>query len=136
MGTSVTIQSVRDSTRLTFSDAADDSFTAALAGSHFSGQVTVSNCYGGPPSLLFDEMARDWKGWRNDKTWTALEGELALTASSDRLGHVALLVVMHDCWGAADWRLGATLHVEAGRLDELARLVRSAFGENGRSSPT
>ena len=127
MESSVTIKSAKDATRLIFSDAAGESFTAALESPHFSGRVVVSTYHSGPPSLLFDEMARDWQGWERKKEWAALEDELRLTASSDHTGHIELVVIMRDYSDPADWRLQATLELEAGQLEELARAVRRGF---------
>ena len=129
MEDSVSIQSVRDSARLTFSDVQGSSFTASLVSSHFSGRVVVSTYCSGSPSPLFEEMAREWRGWENAKTWAALEDELTLTATSDRIGHVTLLVIMRNYIDAANWRLEATLHLEAGQLTGLAQEVNGVFSE-------
>ena len=129
MEESISIQSVRDSTRLSFSDVDGDSFTASLISSHFSGRVVVSTYCSGPPSLLFEELAREWRGWENAKTWAALEDELTLAATSDRIGHVTLLVIMRNYTDAANWRLEADLHLEAGQLARLAQEVNRVFSE-------
>jgi hypothetical protein len=127
MDKSVTIQSAKDATRLSFSNAVGESFTAVLESSHFSGRVVVSTYHSGPPSLLFEKMAREWRGWEGKKEWTALEDELRLTASTDLTGHTELLVIMRDYSDPADSRLQATLQLEAGQLEELARAMTRVF---------
>ncbi len=124
---SATIKSARDATRLTFSYAAGESFTAALQSAHFSGRVVASSYHSGPPSLLFDDMAAHWRGWEQPKEWAALDDDLRLTATSDALGHIELEVIMRADSDPAGWRLQATLELPAGELDEIARLVRIVF---------
>ena len=123
----VAIKSSRDTTRLIFTDVTDDSFEALLEGLNFSGRTTVSLYMAGPPSGLFDEMARDWKGWKGTKTWAALEDELRIEASADSTGHVSLVVTIRDYNDPTNWRLKATLDLEAGQLPELAKAVAKAF---------
>jgi hypothetical protein len=127
MNPSVTIKSARDATRLTFSDAVGESFVASLESAHFQARVVVSIYVSGPPSLLFDEMAREWRGWEGKKEWAALEDELRITASSDRTGHVAVVIAMRNISDPPDWRLQATLELEAGQLEELASAMKKLF---------
>jgi hypothetical protein len=72
-------------------------------------------------------MARDWMGWQGTKTWAALEDELRIEASTDHTGHTSLVITMRDYSDPANWRLKATLELEAGQLLELAKAVRMAF---------
>jgi Family of unknown function (DUF6228) len=127
MEPSATIKSADDDTRMIFSDASGESFATVLESAQFSGRVLVSTYHSGPPSLLFEDMARQWQGWEGKKQWVALEDELRLTASSDLTGHIELTVVMRDYSGPADWRLQATLRLEAGQLEETARAVKKVF---------
>ena len=127
MEPSATIKSADDATRLIFFDASGESFTAALESAQFSGRVLVSTYHSGPPSLLFENMARQWRGWEGEKQWAALEDELRLTASSDLTGHIELTVAMRDYSSPADWGLRATLRLEAGQLEEMARAVKKVF---------
>lgn len=119
--------SSRGTTRLIFTEVTGDSFSAVLEGSNFSGRTTVSLYMAGPPSALFDEMARDWKGWKGTKTWAALEDELRLEASADSTGHISLVVTIRDYNDPAEWRLKATLDLEADQLPELAKSVAKAL---------
>jgi hypothetical protein len=127
MKPSVTIMSARDGTKLTFSDVTKNSFLASLENLKFSGCVVVSTYLSGPPSLLFEEMALQWRGWEGKKEWAALEGELRLTATSDHTGHIELVVVMGDFANPANWQLEASLQLEAGQLEQLARSTTALF---------
>jgi hypothetical protein len=129
MENSVTISSASDATRLTFSDSEGESFAAALESTFFSGRVAVSTYHTGPPSLLFDEMARDWKGWERQKQWATLEDELRLTAKADHTGHIYLEVIMRDSGRPHGWRLQATLQLEAGQLEAIAHSVTKVFSK-------
>jgi hypothetical protein len=127
MENSVTIKSSKDATRLVFTDVTKESFSAILESVKFSGRTSVSTYHSGPPSALFDEMARDWMGWEGTKTWASLEHELRIEATEDLTGHISLVVIMRDCCDPADWRLKATLELEAGQLSDLSKAVRKAF---------
>jgi hypothetical protein len=127
MENSVTIKSVSDETRLTFSDFKGESFTATLESRLFSGRVVASTYLAGLPSLLFNEIAREWRGWEGKKQWSVLEDELHLTATSDHTGHIYLQVIMRDSGRPHGWRLEATLQLEAGQLEALALDVSRVF---------
>ena len=64
-------------------------------------------------------MAAEWRGWKGEKKWESLEGELSLTCTSDGLGHVAIQVdLVTD--PMREWRGGGRIVVEAGQLGALA----------------
>jgi hypothetical protein len=81
---------------------------------------------------FFAGLAEHWKGWRGTRKWGSLEGELSLTAESDRTGHVRLLVRLDD--GAPPyWRTDLTLNLEVGQLEQLVAGAR-AFERSVRSA--
>jgi len=76
---------------------------------------------------LFQEMARDWRGWDDVRKWATLEGEVELGFSIDRLGHVTVRIrMLLDAVRA--WRVEATVMLESGYLDELARQAATFAG--------
>lgn len=127
MENTITIKSLSDGARLTFADLEGVSFSATMESAHFSGHVVTSTRASGPPSLLFDEIAREWRGWEQKKQWLALDDDLRLTAISDRRGHIYLQVVMRDSGRPDGWRLEATLQLEAGQLEALAQTMSEFF---------
>lgn len=133
MESSVIIKSSRDGTRLSFSDVSGESFSAQIESTHFSGSVVASTYHCGPPSLLFNEIAREWRGWEGEKSWACLEDELRLTAKADSTGHIELEVVMRNYCDPSNWLLKATLALEAGQLEFLATAVGDVFSR-GRSA--
>lgn len=76
------------------------------------------------------ELAEDWRGWEGKRSWKSLEGELELSATSDRLGHVTLEVRLDE--GAPfQWRVYGVISLDAGQLDGIAAAARtfcSLFG--------
>ena len=36
---------------------------------------------------FFSDLADSWRGWDGEKSWESIEPDLAITATSDRLGH-------------------------------------------------
>lgn len=80
-------------------------------------QVSLYQSFG--INEFFADLARDWRGWTDVRTWSSLEGELEIRATSDRSGHIYLEVALHD--GApARWAATVNLVVEAGQLTTIA----------------
>ena len=77
------------------------------------------------------ELAEDWRGWRGVRSWGSLEGDLQLSATSDRLGHVPVEVRLRE--GAPyRWQMNGILELEAGRLEHIAKEAQAfceLFGE-------
>jgi hypothetical protein len=68
---------------------------------------------------LFGALARDWRGWPAARPWG--QPPFALGATHDGLGHVALVVDLHQGSSPDAWHACATIALDAGRLDEAAR---------------
>ncbi|HEV3028405.1 MAG TPA: DUF6228 family protein [Planctomycetota bacterium] len=81
------------------------------------------------PSKFFGEMALHWKGWNGARTWRSLEGELELSATCDKLGHVLLTVQLHENPGSkTQWILNGAIMLEAGQLASLDQEMKSLLG--------
>lgn len=76
---------------------------------------------------LFDDLAANWKGWSDEKEWRSVEGDFALSCTSDGLGHAALRVTLKSGVYEDDWCVQAVIHVDAGQLEDLASRVRVFF---------
>lgn len=74
----------------------------------------------GPIADYFAELAADWRGWTGDRSWG--ERPLALTATHDGLGRIALTVDLEHLHPTDNrWAVRATITLEAGQLDRAAR---------------
>jgi hypothetical protein len=94
-------------------------FTAELSLKTMRAEVRVY-AYGAQGlASLFEDMAREWRGWSGTKGWDSLEGEIKLAATHDGLGHIALEVEMGP--PSEEWRARGTIMLEAGALDLPAR---------------
>lgn len=101
-----------------------DYFSAQLIHPGLDAQARVGSYMCEGLGDFFAGMADDWKGWSGSRTWASLEGELRLSAESDRTGHVYLGAHLHD--GApARWTVELGLIVEAGQLERLASMARA-----------
>jgi hypothetical protein len=70
------------------------------------------------------DLAENWRGWEGTRSWQSLEGDLELSATSDRLGHVALEVRLEE--GAPfPWRVHGKLSLDAGQLHRIAAAART-----------
>ena len=106
-----------------------ESYVIELEALDFHASIRVENpTFGQPPTQLFEELAANWKGWEGVNTWLAIEGELELKATSDRLGHVTLGVAMSPYAHAGQWSAQAAVAVEAGQLVRLATEAKLFFG--------
>ena len=110
-------------------DSEQTAFSAEISNAPFIGQIDSSTYFCGPPTILFQEMARDWKGWPGTKEWRALDGELSITASSDSVGHITLITEMS--YQSGDFLLSATITLEAGQLEQVFRAVNSLLPLDG-----
>ncbi len=106
-------------------------YTIELAAPEFRAATTVENPgYGHPPSQLFSELARSWKGWHGAKGWLSLEGELELEATADAIGHVTLqFKIPAYSSGPSTWSAQCSVVVEAGQLERLALESEVFFGK-------
>ena len=76
------------------------------------------------------DLAENWRGWEGTRSWQSLEGELELSATSDRLGHVALQVRL-DEGAPSRWRAYGTISLEAGQLDSIAAAAKTFCARPG-----
>ena len=59
-------------------------------------------------------------GWSGEQSWSSLEGEFDLVATSDSLGHVYLTVTLRSGYYDLDWMVKGGLLLEAQQLSDLA----------------
>jgi len=72
----------------------------------------------------FSDLAAAWRGWDGERTWEGLG--LRLAARHDGLGHVQLDATLAEDYAMAErWQVRATLKLDAGSLDGLAREARA-----------
>ena len=75
-------------------------------------------------AAFFEDLAANWKGWEGVKEWASVEGDFALSCTSDGLGHVAMEVTLKSGVYEDDWCVKAVIHVEVGQLEEIAAKVK------------
>ena len=73
---------------------------------------------------FFGGLAERWRGWEGEMEWEALG--LKLSARHDGLGHVTLEVSLQGHYARPEsWVVSASLQLDAGALDGLARAARA-----------
>jgi hypothetical protein len=122
---SVTIKSVKGRRALTLSNRNGDYFDVELAGDAVSAKKGIWG-YTDTDFLagLFESIAQDWKGWNGERQWAAIEGDLRITATCDKLGHIRLDVVIRNNDLEDDWQLDVPIYLDAGGLDVIASNMR------------
>ncbi len=110
--------------------AADErvEFIVELRGTPVSATVEVYDAFPHHWSAYFQDLALNWRGWEGSKGDDSLEGHLKISATLDRLGHVALAVSLGDDPWRSTWRVRRTLCLEAGQLESISRDAAAFFG--------
>jgi hypothetical protein len=123
------IKSANSASKMRFSGIDEDSFRFEITSPEYSGAVRVyafTDAHG--LANLFASFAQAWQGWQGEKKWSSLEGEFAIVATSDKLGHVRMDVEIHHDFGATEpWRLKAAIVVDAGQLGAIAKDAEDFF---------
>jgi hypothetical protein len=115
------LDSTRDGVRLALSASGPRAYTVALAGRDLSVATTIHDVLGEGYEFptFWQDIASSWKGWSGEKSWSSIEGDFQLTATSDSLGHVTIRC--HLSSGAPEgWSATVWLHAEAGNLEAIA----------------
>jgi hypothetical protein len=128
------IVSARDGLRLTLSNFVSEdqshiseSFLIEVKAYDVRAEARASTYMAEDLGKFFQSIADDWKGWKGSKSWSTLESELELAATSDSLGHVRLEFVLRKPHNGFQWELRGALELEAGQLDRIAQDVRLAW---------
>jgi hypothetical protein len=135
-----TIKSSVDDSRIEFSDRLPDSraspiesFVVKVARCDLYAAAKVWTGYtGSQPAEWWCGLAENWRGWPGELQWESLEHELRLVATNDRRGHIAIRIQLRSGFRDYDWSVAATVMVDAGQLEGLAKHAISFFGEDGR----
>lgn len=76
---------------------------------------------------LFSFIAKEWKGWQGVQEWSSIEGELAISATSDSLGHVTLNIKISEFDGPEVWNLDVSMSLDASQTESIAKSVGAFF---------
>ena len=110
--------------RITTRHKHETEFEVSVLESQFRGHVETSTSGVGPPTTLFDEMAKNWNGWEGKKTWADSESRCSFTAFNDPTGHIKLCVHMDQINSGSV----SVLEFEVGQLDYMAEQLALLFG--------
>ena len=114
------IRSSNDGAFLSIEPAGPHAWFVRLEGPALAAEAKIYHERGDGIDAFFDSLARDWKGWDGSRTWTALEADLEIGATSDALGHVSLAVCLYVRGLVGRWRASGVLIIDAGGLARLA----------------
>ncbi len=128
MEKSIRIDSSQSNASLLFSGIEGDSFGASFRVRDTRAAVRVWGYADAAPLVdLFRSIARDWRGWDGSRSWRSPGGEIRLSCTSDRLGHVTIEVAMVGIEKPEAWKFAGTLVVDPGQLDRIANEVQGFF---------
>lgn len=125
----VMIASVNAGTKLEFSDANNEYFTVEFSSLSLTAlhRVWMRAEEGERLIYLFEEMAENWMGWEGVKIWNAIEGDLNLFCTSDKLGHITIEVDLVGRNSSQLWYVECNVEIEAGQLERIAREIKLLF---------
>jgi hypothetical protein len=117
------IKSTTDATRVQLKATSRGFIAVAVTSGDLVASAEVAHLGGGDGIRdYWADLAKNWRGWRGEKAWGTVEGDLILSATSDRTGHVTLVVTLAH--GAPwTWRTEAIVAIEAGQLERLAAVA-------------
>lgn len=76
---------------------------------------------------LFRTMVDQWRGWKGELVWASLEGEFAISATADSLGHVTLHLKFQEMQGQSPWSAEADLTLEPMQVEQALRNLTRYF---------
>ena len=101
---------------------------AELSLPHLRASTKAGIVWGVDASLseFFDDLAKNWRGWKGLKKWEAYEGGLCLSCTTDRLGHITVTVELRE--GSPErWLVRGDVPLDAGQLEPLAWEMRDFY---------
>ena len=124
----------RDGVRITISEPQRDtkgwlgSYRVSLITDGLSATTRVENPpYGTAPTVFFNDLAQNWKGWKGEKKWRAMEGELTFIAVMDSVGHITITASIHPDLCPPVWVAKVSVTVDAGQLEKMHRTFSRFF---------
>jgi hypothetical protein len=102
-------------------DRSVESFLVELGDAAASAQLPVHVDDASPLALLFEDMAREQRGWSEAKSWCSPAGNLELGATADGRGYANISIRLTS----PTWRFECTVPIAASELARAAMEVRS-----------
>lgn len=101
-------------------------FIVKLAQDGMVAEIAIDATYADPVDF-FRALADQWRGWEGAIEWHSLEGDLTLSAETDRCGHLVIRVEIGPTFREYAWSACVFVRVDAGGLDRLHRQARIFF---------
>lgn len=125
---SVTIESRDLDGVLTLSALSGDDCLAEYKSTEVTARIVVTSLWREQFYRLiefFEAMKKDWRGWDGVREWSSAEGEFAISATSDWLGHVLLQVAFKPVYPS--WSVNVRLTLDVSQIDSLPQHLRLFF---------
>ena len=98
--------------------ATPETYVARLIAAEVQAEAPIYHYGGDFLGEFLSALARDWRGWDGERTWSSLEGTLTLRASMSRTGQVLFAVAINE--RAGTWRVSGDIRVENGHLNAIS----------------
>jgi hypothetical protein len=90
-------------------------YRAHLAGGSVEARVEVYDMFPHAWAKLFEDMARQWRGWDGALECASLEGHISLSLYVNRTGKSMVRVTLRGDPSGANWVAANTVYLEAGQ---------------------
>ena len=117
---------------LRLSELTNESYVAEIQGVDLWATEAVTHYRGDALDEFLQNLARDWRGWKGERSWQSLEGMLALRASISTGGAVAFDISLST--RAYEWRVELRLTVENEQLTQIAARSSAFFEQIGAAT--
>lgn len=112
---------------MVLSDLEENSFTVKLISSSCSATLEIfAHMPRDRIDHFFSDLSKLTFPWADSRTWETMEGELAITAKCDPLGHIFLTADMVQR-SNPEWRMILDIETEIGALPEMVRECKRFF---------
>lgn len=123
------IKSSSSSATLTFSHLTVSGFHVSYFSNDLSAKTTVYEDSGMGQQLV-DFFIAIWEKadpWKELLSWSSLEGELEIQATTDKLGHVEFKLIFNKYTTKEPWTAETILTAELGQLEKISKGIQSFF---------
>src|SRR5690242_6838025 len=103
---------------LRLTEPTSETYVARLIASDMQANTQLFHNGGDDLGDFLSGLARDWRGWQGERSWSSLEGTLVLCASISKAGAVTFDVQINE--RTFTWEVRGRIYVENGRLDDIA----------------
>jgi hypothetical protein len=107
-------------------------FPVSVSADGLAASTVVRSVEGPSPlalRLFMADIASEWKGLPEQRTWESIEHDLSIRARSDVAGHLVFTFILHENYQVSAWSASVTVNVEPGEeMSQVAAAIAHLLG--------